>query len=62
MKDQRQSRWRKSSYSGGNGGGCVEIAESMGLVMVRDSQLAERSPVLGPFTVADWRTFLASLR
>lgn len=29
--------WRKSSYSGGNGGGCVEVAERPGVRHVRDS-------------------------
>jgi len=31
--------WRKSSYSGGNGGGCVEVASNpAGTVSVRDSK------------------------
>ena len=31
--------WRKSSYSGGNGGDCVEVAyQSRGVVVVRDSK------------------------
>ena len=31
--------WRKSSYSGSNGGGCVEVADNLpGLVAVRDSK------------------------
>ena len=29
-----ESRWRKSSYSGGNGGGCVEAASTPGTVLV----------------------------
>jgi hypothetical protein len=28
--------WRKSSYSGGNGGSCVEVAND-GVVLVRDT-------------------------
>jgi hypothetical protein len=33
------ARWRKSSYSGGNGGGCVEVAGNLpGVVGVRDSK------------------------
>ncbi|MBD2893105.1 hypothetical protein amrb99_20260 [Actinomadura sp. RB99] len=31
-------RWRKSSYSGGNGGECVEVADLAGVVAVRDSK------------------------
>jgi len=31
--------WRKSSYSGGNGGGCVEVARNLpGIVAVHDSK------------------------
>ncbi|MFE3070824.1 DUF397 domain-containing protein [Streptomyces sp. NPDC059247] len=30
--------WFKSSYSGGDGGDCVEIAPSLGTVHVRDSK------------------------
>jgi Domain of unknown function (DUF397) len=31
--------WRKSSHSGGNGGGCVEVAHHRpGVVAVRDSK------------------------
>ncbi|WP_339156638.1 DUF397 domain-containing protein [Actinomadura luteofluorescens] len=30
--------WRKSSYSGGTGGECVELAVVSGRVLVRDSK------------------------
>jgi hypothetical protein len=30
--------WRKSSYSGGEGGNCAEIAAAPGAVLVRDSK------------------------
>ena len=44
--------WRKSSYSGSDGGDCVEVAASHALIHVRDSkQLA--LAVLN-FTSADW--------
>jgi Domain of unknown function (DUF397) len=29
--------WRKSSYSDGNGGSCVETASGDGLILVRDT-------------------------
>jgi hypothetical protein len=33
------AQWRTSSYSGGNGGGCVEVARNLpGIVAVRDSK------------------------
>ncbi|MFG2740895.1 DUF397 domain-containing protein [Streptomyces chartreusis] len=31
-------QWRKSSYSGDQGGNCVEIAESTASVAIRDSK------------------------
>jgi Domain of unknown function (DUF397) len=49
--------WRKSSYSGGNGGNCIEVGGPAdgGRVLVRDTQ-DRRGPVLavsGP----TWRHF-----
>lgn len=36
--EARVVTWRKSSYSGGNGGGCVEVAVVPGERLVRDSK------------------------
>ncbi|MGI5416650.1 DUF397 domain-containing protein [Actinomadura luteofluorescens] len=36
--DPRSLKWRKSSYSGGSGGECVELAVVSGRVLVRDSK------------------------
>ena len=37
--DLTGATWRKSSYSSGNGGACVEIARNLpGVVAVRDSK------------------------
>ena len=36
--DLSRLRWRKSSYSGGNGGQCVEIAWGESTVYMRDSK------------------------
>lgn len=33
--------WFKSSYSSGNGGDCVEVAEARDAVLVRDSKRPE---------------------
>ena len=53
--------WRKSSYSGANGGNCVEVARNLpGLVAVRDSK-NPADPAL-VFTPHDWYTFTAALR
>ncbi|ORT46925.1 DUF397 domain-containing protein [Frankia sp. KB5] len=53
--------WRKSSYSGGNGGDCVEVAGLPGGGRaVRDSK-NPHGPVL-EFTEAEWSAFLAGAR
>ncbi|MFE3794642.1 DUF397 domain-containing protein [Nocardia tengchongensis] len=41
--------WRKSSYSGSNGGQCVEVAIAAGMVRIRDSKYSgppERRPII----------------
>ena len=44
--DQLDGRtWRKSSYSGSNGGNCIEISIGLGTVAIRDSN-DSRGPVL----------------
>jgi hypothetical protein len=49
--------WRKSSYSGGNGGGCIEVGTNAGIgcVIVRDTK-DRPGPVLR-FTPAAWKRF-----
>jgi hypothetical protein len=55
------AQWRKSSYSGGNGGACVEIASNLpGIIAVRDSK-DRQGPVL-TFAPAEWRKFTAGVR
>lgn len=39
-------RWFKSSYSGSDGGDCVEVAADTEAVYVRDSKIASRGPAL----------------
>jgi Domain of unknown function (DUF397) len=59
--DLNRAGWRKSSYSGGNGGNCVEVALNLpGVVAVRDSK-NPAGPALA-FTPHEWRTFLVSAR
>ncbi|GAA3864056.1 DUF397 domain-containing protein [Streptomyces sedi] len=53
------ARWRKSSYSDGGYGTCVEVADGCaGVVPVRDSKRAQ-GPVLN-FGTATWRSFLSA--
>ncbi len=48
--------WRKASYSGSNGGGCVEVASTASAVVaVRDSKDPD-GPKLA-FAPHEWRAF-----
>jgi Domain of unknown function (DUF397) len=49
--------WRKSSYSGGNGGNCVEVGAPADTdrVLVRDTK-DRQGPMLA-FTPRTWRNF-----
>ncbi|WHT21035.1 DUF397 domain-containing protein [Crossiella sp. CA-258035] len=58
--DLRQFNYRKSSYSGGNGGECVEVALPGHLAAVRDSKNLE-GPILA-FTPGAWAVFQETLR
>ncbi len=53
--------WRKSSYSGANGGNCVEVGTDRALVLVRDTKDSETGPVL-VFGRKAWVAFAAQLR
>ncbi|MBI3689035.1 MAG: DUF397 domain-containing protein [Actinobacteria bacterium] len=55
--DLSRARWRKSTYSGNNGG-CVEVAFlDGGQVAVRDTKQLGQGPVL-VFTPPEWDAFL----
>ena len=54
--DLAQLDWFKSSYSGDNGGDCVEVASAPGRVHVRDSKEPE-GPALA-FTPEAWTAFV----
>jgi hypothetical protein len=58
--EERELTWRKSSRSGDNGGGCVEVAEQPDAVLVRDSK-DPAGPALA-MTRAEWARFVRSLR
>ena len=51
--------WRKSSYSGANGGQCVETAAA-GAVLVRDTTDRDGGTLV--FTANAWVEFLGTLR
>lgn len=52
--------WFKSSFSGPDGGNCVEVAFLDRGIAVRDSKDPD-GPALG-FTCAEWLAFLAGVR
>jgi hypothetical protein len=53
--------WRKSTYSGTNGGGCVEAGTAeQGLVLVRDT--TNRSAAVLTVSVEAWQRFTSSLK
>ncbi|MFD8148073.1 DUF397 domain-containing protein [Streptomyces sp. NPDC059708] len=54
--------WRKSSYSNGDGGECVEVSGDVpGLIPVRDSKLAGAGPVLA-FPPSAWTSFIQDVK
>ena len=53
--------WRKSSYSAGNGGDCVEVATALpAAVAVRDSKDPDGPKLI--FTPAGWAAFTTAIR
>jgi hypothetical protein len=57
---QRAPRWYKSSFSGNQGGQCVEVAEVPNAKLVRDSKRPD-GPMLR-FSLGEWASFVASVR
>jgi hypothetical protein len=53
-------RWFTSSFSGGNGNNCVEVAFLPGAVAVRDTK--DRTLAPHRYPVASWAEFLAAVR
>jgi hypothetical protein len=54
-----EGNWRKSSYSGDNGGACIEVGTAEA-VLVRDT--TDRTGPVVTFTADAWRAFVAALR
>jgi hypothetical protein len=53
--------WRKSSYSGTQGGNCVEVAGHDDMILVRDTKDHGYGHVHN-FTAGGWRVFVAGVR
>ncbi|GII75983.1 hypothetical protein Sru01_09650 [Sphaerisporangium rufum] len=58
--DLTQAHWRTSSYTSGNGGNCVEVAEFPDSIAVRDSK--RRTGGHLRVSRAEWRDFLATIK
>ncbi|MEV4756324.1 DUF397 domain-containing protein [Micromonospora sp. NPDC049559] len=55
--DMTGAKWRKSSYSGSNGGSCVEVADNLaGVVLVRDTK--DRDGATLAVSPATWQSFV----
>ncbi len=53
--------WRKSTYSGGSGGDCVEVADGVpGVMPVRDSKDPEGPALV--FGADAWTAFVADVK
>jgi hypothetical protein len=52
--------WRTSSYSGSNGGACIEVGTTGPAIAVRDSKHPD-GPQLA-FTAGSWKTFTDLLK
>jgi hypothetical protein len=52
--------WRKSSYSGDNGGNCVEVGDFGTAVAVRDSKNVNAGMLV--FSRTAWSRFIADTR
>ena len=61
MEQQVSADWRKSSYSSGNGGACIEAGNLPGAILVRDTTQYGRGPVLR-VTPADWTRLVNSVK
>lgn len=61
INDLSMAVWRKSSYSNGTGGDCVEVCDAhTGVVPVRDSKVPH-GPVL-TVTAPAWTSFVMSFK
>ncbi|GAA3489046.1 DUF397 domain-containing protein [Streptomyces cremeus] len=59
--DLSNADWRKSSYTNGDGGACVEIAEGFpGVMPVRDSKRPQGPALVLP--IGQWTTFVEAVK
>ncbi|MER6527079.1 DUF397 domain-containing protein [Streptomyces sp. NPDC001508] len=58
--DTSAAQWRKSSYSNTDGGNCIEVADNLPRVPVRDSKDPSRGALL--FEAAVWGAFVEGVK
>ena len=59
--DLSRANWHTSSYSGGNGGQCVEVARDLpGVVVVRDSKARQEGTLI--FSRTAWAGFITGVK
>lgn len=59
-KNIEKLTWKKSSYSAGNGGSCVEVAVTAAALKVRDSK-DPNGPQL-TFSMTGWTAFVEGVK
>jgi hypothetical protein len=60
MDSTNQPRWRTSTYTGANGGNCVEVGHAGHLIAIRDTK-DRGGPVLA-ISAAAWQQFVATVK
>ncbi len=53
--------WRKSTFSGGQGGDCIEVADRDSVIVVRDTKDHGQGQV-HTYSAGEWRQFVATLK
>jgi len=57
---ETSGNWRTASYSGANGGECVEVASTTDAVIVRDTK--DRNGRALSVPASAWRAFIAAMK
>jgi hypothetical protein len=58
--DLKAATWRRSSYSNSEGGQCLEVADDLPVVPVRDSKKPDIPALI--FPAPAWASFVAAVR
>jgi hypothetical protein len=60
MEGSSALSWRKASYSGNNGGNCVEVGQTADTIAVRDT--TDRVGAVLSIPASAWQTFTDGLK